>query len=197
MTRMNKRRLSLLEGALLGLLHDEPRSGYALRKLFATTPMGNFSDSPGSIYPALGRLAAQGRIAGSVENARSLRPRQVYRLTAAGVGALEGWLREPMAPGGMTEDFGALLLRFVFMPQTIGRPETVRFLATLEIELKRQVAELRQYYRQTVRVLPTSGRLGMRAGIEICAAHARWASLAHRTMAGRNKPKDRSGRSES
>jgi len=138
---MKKRPLSLLEGALLGLLHDEQRSGYALRKLFATTPMGNFSDSPGSIYPALGRLATQGRIAGSVENARSLRPRQVYRLTAAGLEALEGWLREPMVPGGMREDFSALLLRFVFMPQTIGRAETVRFMATLEIELKRQVAE--------------------------------------------------------
>ena len=187
---MKKRRLSLLEGALLGLLHDEPRSGYALRKLFATTPMGSFSDSPGSIYPALGRLKTRGRIAGSVENARSLRPRQVYRLTAAGVGALEGWLREPMAPGGMTEDFGALLLRFVFMPQTIGRAGTVRFLATLEIELKRQVAELRKFYRQAVRAMPTSGRLGLRAGIEICAAHARWACLAHRTLAGRGKTKE-------
>ncbi len=197
MERMNKRRLSLLEGALLGLLHDEPRSGYALRKLFATTPMGNFSDSPGSIYPALGRLATQGRIAGNVENARSLRPRQVYRLTTAGLEALESWLREPMAAGGMSEDFGALLLRFVFMPRTIGRAETVRFLGTLEIELKRQVAELRKYYRQTVRVMPTSGRLGLRAGIEICAAHARWASLAHRTLAGRGKPKERSRRSES
>jgi DNA-binding PadR family transcriptional regulator len=188
---MKKRRLSLLEGALLGLLHDEPRSGYALRKLFATTPMGNFSDSPGSIYPALARLAKLGLVAGSVENARSLRPRQVYRLTAAGLGALEGWLREPMAPGGMSEDFSVLLLRFVFMPQTIGRAETVRFLATLEIELKRQVAELRKYYRQAVRILPTPGRLGMRAGIEICAAHARWASLAHRTLAGRDKSKER------
>ena len=92
----------------------------------------------------------------------------------------------------MTEDFSALLLRFVFMPQTIGRAETVRFLATLEIELKRQVAELRKYYRQAVRVLPTSGRLGMRAGIEICAAHARWASHAHRTMAGQGRAKKRS-----
>jgi DNA-binding PadR family transcriptional regulator len=188
---MTKRPLSLLEGALLGLLHDEPRSGYALRKLFATTPMGHFSDSPGSIYPALARLAHRGLIAGIIENARSLRPRQVYRLTAAGLGALEGWLREPMSPGGMSEDFSSLLLRFVFMSQTIGRAETVRFLATLEIELKRQVAELRKYYRQAVRILPTPGRLGMRAGIEICAAHARWASLAHRTLAGRDKSKER------
>lgn len=192
MTRMNKRGLSLLQGALLGLLHDEPRSGYALRKLFATTPMGHFSDSPGSIYPALARLAALKLIAGSVENATSLRPRQVYRTTAAGRRALEAWLREPMGSGGMTEDFSLLLLRFVFMPQTLGREETVRFLARLEIELKRQLSELRKYYRQAAKVLPTPGRLGMRAGIEICAAHARWASLAHRTMARQRRTRETS-----
>ncbi len=192
MTRMKERRLSLLEGALLGLLHDEHQSGYALRKLFATTPMGSFSDSPGSIYPALGRLAKQGWIAGSVENQKSLRPRQVYRLTATGHEALAVWLREPMVPGGMDEDFSGLLLRFVFMPQTIGRAETLRYLATLEVELKRQVAALRKFYRQAARGMPTSGRLGLRAGIEICAAHARWASLAHRTMAGRERAKQRS-----
>jgi DNA-binding PadR family transcriptional regulator len=187
MTRMHTRRISPLEGALLGLLHDEPRSGYALRKLFATTPMGNFSDSPGSIDPALARLAKQKLITGSVENARSLRPRQVYRLTGDGLKALERWLREPMAPGGMSVDFGILLLRFVFMPQTIGRAETVRFLGALEIDLRRQLAGFRKYYRETARLMPTSGRLGLRAGIEICAAHARWASLARRTLVERGK----------
>lgn len=194
---MNRRRLSLLEGALLGLLHDEPRSGYALRKLFATTPMGSFSDSPGSIYPALARLAAQGLIAGNVENARSLRPRQVYGLTRAGAEALDAWLREPLAVGGMREDFNGLLLRFVFMPQTIGRADTVRFLAALEIALKREVAELRKFYRLAAKGMPVSGRLGLRAGIEMCAAHARWASLAHRTMAGREHARERSRRSAS
>ena len=49
-------RVSLLGYALLGLLHQKPSSGYALRRVFATTPMGTFSDSPGAIYPALGRL---------------------------------------------------------------------------------------------------------------------------------------------
>lgn len=187
MTRMTTRPISLLEGALLGLVHDEPRSGYALRKLFATTPMGNFSDSPGSIYPALARLAKRGLLTGSVENARSLRPRQVYRLSPAGLEALEAWLREPMSPGGMNVDFNLLLLRFVFMPQTIGRAETVRFLASLEAELKRQLAGYRTFYRQTARLMPTSGRLGLLAGIEICAAHARWAALARRTMGARSK----------
>ena len=49
------RRLTNLEHLLLGLLHQKPASGYALRKSFATTPLGHYSDSPASIYPALNR----------------------------------------------------------------------------------------------------------------------------------------------
>ena len=39
-----------LSYALLGLMQMEPRSGYALRKVFETTPLGGYSSSPGSIY---------------------------------------------------------------------------------------------------------------------------------------------------
>ena len=42
--------------ALIGLVQEDPRSGYALRKVFEDTPMGAFSSSPGSIYPALKKL---------------------------------------------------------------------------------------------------------------------------------------------
>ena len=37
-------------------------SGYDLRKIFTTTAMGSFSDSPGAIYPALARLEANGLV---------------------------------------------------------------------------------------------------------------------------------------
>ena len=57
---------SLLGFALLGLLEERPRSGYDLRKVFAQTAMGTFSDSPGAIYPALGRLEKRGLVRGTV-----------------------------------------------------------------------------------------------------------------------------------
>ena len=48
--------LTALTYALLGLVRATPRTGYALRKVFEDTPMGSFSSSPGSIYPALDKL---------------------------------------------------------------------------------------------------------------------------------------------
>ena len=51
-----------LSFALLGLIGMEPRSGYKLRKVFETTPLGNYSSSPGSIYPALRALEKAGLV---------------------------------------------------------------------------------------------------------------------------------------
>jgi len=56
-----------LDYALLGLLNKRPAAGYALRRLFQTTPLGVYSDSPGSIYPALRRLHRLGLVAGARE----------------------------------------------------------------------------------------------------------------------------------
>ncbi|NIP16888.1 MAG: hypothetical protein GWM87_01035, partial [Xanthomonadales bacterium] len=46
---MKKQRpLTVLEFALMGLVHQEPRSGYELKKIFETTPMAHCSSSPGA-----------------------------------------------------------------------------------------------------------------------------------------------------
>lgn len=50
---------SPLECALLGLLHQMPRSGYNLRKTFSSSPLAAFSDSPGAVYPALRQLEGE------------------------------------------------------------------------------------------------------------------------------------------
>ena len=51
---------SLLGYALLGLIYQQPLSGYDVKKIFASTPMAGFSDSPGAIYPALRKLERLG-----------------------------------------------------------------------------------------------------------------------------------------
>ena len=183
MVRNMTRGISALEAALLGLLNEEPMSGYALRKMFMTTPMGHFSDSPGSIYPALARLGAQGFVQGAVENARSLRPRKIYRVTPRGLARLEAWLGQPVTRQAVAGRFDLLLLRFVFMPRTIGLAASGRFLTELEHETAAYLADLRAVARAAARHMPLAGRLGLRAGIETYAAYLRWARLARRTIA--------------
>jgi DNA-binding PadR family transcriptional regulator len=171
-----------LAGALLGLLHDMPLSGYALRKLFLTTPIGHFSDSPGSIYPALRRLERDGLIAGTIENPKSLRPRQVFRVTPAGRARLKAWLSTPVTREMVDDDRGVFLLRFVFMPTAIGIAATLRFLTELEREMAASLDDLHRFYRAEARRMPLSGRLGLRAGLEAREAQLRWARLAKRAL---------------
>ena len=59
--------ISELGYAILGLLQHQASSGYELRKVFSSTSMKTYSDSPGAIYPALRRLEQQGLIRGTVE----------------------------------------------------------------------------------------------------------------------------------
>src|SRR5512147_2485967 len=98
------RELTTLEYALLGLLQQTPQSGYDLRKVFETSPMGHYSSSPGAIYPALKRLRTRGLISAKVDRARPLRPREVFQLRPAGRTALIQWLTTTPTPEAIVAD---------------------------------------------------------------------------------------------
>jgi DNA-binding PadR family transcriptional regulator len=122
--------------ALIGLLHKGPLSGYDLRKIFQTTPMGHYSSSPGAIYPALRRLEEQGLVSGSVERGQSLRPRKTFRPTRRGTQALRAWLAQPVTRDDVVFNLDVLLLRFAFMGNLSDAEETRRFLQSLVKELE-------------------------------------------------------------
>jgi DNA-binding PadR family transcriptional regulator len=124
--------ISRLGYALLGLLAGEPMSGYDIRRLFAETPMGHYSDSPGAIYPALARLERDGYVTGRVEGAKTLRPRKLYRPTASGKAALAAWIREQPAPRAIVEDMGSWTLRLAFATGVLSNAEAATFFRTIE-----------------------------------------------------------------
>ncbi|MBW8744866.1 MAG: PadR family transcriptional regulator [Sphingomonas sp.] len=96
-----------LSYALLGLVQMQPRSGYALRKVFETTPLGGYSSSPGSIYPALKSLEKAGLLV--TRASPGGRGKGLYHLTAEGGRLLEAWLAAPIG------DLGEAMLRFAFL----------------------------------------------------------------------------------
>ena len=107
---MSPTTLSLLEFALLGLVHDhQPCCGYDLRKIFTETPMGSFSDSPGSIYPALARLERAKLIRGRVESSSAVRRRKVFRLSPSGRIELSRRLERPITQSDLARDAGTCL----------------------------------------------------------------------------------------
>src|SRR5467141_2743377 len=103
---------STLAFALLGLIWQEPRSGYDLRKSFSSTQMISFSDSPGAIYPALRRLEQRGHVRGHIEKERNSRRRNVFQLTALGRAEFRRWQAQPVMRNDVIRNLDALMLRF-------------------------------------------------------------------------------------
>ena len=173
-----KQEISRLGYALLGLLHANPSSGYDLRKIFALTPMSTFSDSPGAIYPALRRLQRAGLVRGQVEGGSRSRRRRVFQLTSTGTTALKQWLTLPLEHEDVVRRMEELSLRFAFMDLVVGKHGSVRFLKSLERELKAYVPTLRQYSESTKGTMPLSSRLALESGIRGYETHLRWAREA-------------------
>jgi len=126
----------LLGYALMGLIHQKPSSGYDLRKTFAETAMGNYSSSPGAIYPALERLETRCLIRGEVETTAGLRRRKLYRLTARGAAELKGWLARPIVQTDVMRGADELMLRFAFMDQVLGASAACAFLQEFRVTLE-------------------------------------------------------------
>ncbi|HKD61955.1 MAG TPA: PadR family transcriptional regulator [Terracidiphilus sp.] len=177
---------STLEMALLGLVAQKPQSGYDLRKTFATTALRHYSDSPGSIYPALRRIEARGWIESTTGKTSPADPRrrQDYRLTDAGKKTLIAWLDQPVSAEDMRMRQTELMLRFAFMDGNVPRSITIQFLGQFARELALYAAESRTKWQQMrdliAKAMPGrvpihTGLLAFEAGIEGMETQVSWA----------------------
>ena len=170
--------LSTLSLAILGLISQRPLTGYDLRKIFLTTPMGHFSSSPGAIYPALRCIEDAGWIRSDASESRTRRQRMVYEITARGRNALKEHLSQPVTEEDVTWRMDDLMMRFAFMDGVVGRERTVRFLQDFASRIDCHVADLRRYFESAKSILPACGRLAMENGIQSYEMNAQWARRA-------------------
>ena len=143
-----------------------PQSGYDLRKVFETTPMGNFSSSPGAIYPALKALEKKGWIRGEPDNTESLRPRLVYSITEEGDAILRAELEKPVTHEDLIWHFDLVMLRFAFIDR-IGNKQALRFLGEFRTESEAYVDNLEGAHgSQCENTCRPCGRLALEHGIQ-------------------------------
>ncbi len=169
---------STLEYALIGLIRQKPQTGYDLRKTFTSTGMRHYSDSPGSIYPALRRLEARGWISAPSGGAEKDDPRkrQQFAITQAGKDALVAWLNQPVTREGVILRVSELMLRFAFMDGNVPRAVTIQFLSDFEREQAVYAAESRAKLDEMRSKIPLhTGVLAYEAGIEGMELHVSWA----------------------
>ncbi|MEV1295605.1 PadR family transcriptional regulator [Pseudonocardia sp. NPDC049635] len=127
-----------LPHALLGLLALRPATGYELARMF-DGDLGRYAWQAGhtSVYPELGKLAAQGLAEVTEEGARGAK---TYALTEDGRAELRRWMLEPQRQGKVRNE-GVLRL---FLIAALPREDALAVLDRTAEEAERDLAELRQ-----------------------------------------------------
>lgn len=172
---------TLLEHALLGLLYEKPSSGYDLRKIFAATSMGSFSDSPGAIYPALRRLEKKKLV--KSHQASSGRRRQVVSLTSKGIAELKQWIATPVTPEDVLKYLREFMLRFAFSETVLGAAVAIELLQGLESTLKVVLVGLHEQMNTLKPMMPLSGSLALESGVRGHECLLEWCEHAKRAYA--------------
>jgi len=156
--------------ALIAHAQAQPRTAYALRKLFETTPIGRFSSSPGSIYPALKKLEAAGLTATKDG---------LVLATAKGLRALRAWLSEPVTLAQVEREPEITLLRFAFLDLLDDPTQTMRFLTSYRAAVAEQLSQLRAFLQsESAASMSWHGKLAVESGRMACEAQLRWADHA-------------------
>ena len=155
------------------LIRNKPGTGYALRRVFETTPLGNYSSSPGSIYPALRVLERAALIQSRDEAGKDL-----FYITPAGGKTLEDWLSLPVSQEELDRGTDILLLRFALL-QDGPRSRTLDFLATLKSAADVRAQGLRDFHDGVAgQSMPLQARLALLHGIRSAETTAHWAAEA-------------------
>ena len=166
---------SSLEYCLLALIEHRQCSGYDLRKVLTETPMRHYSDSPGSIYPALQRIARRGWIKPTSDPSNPRR-RTIYRLTAKGAAGLMSWLSQPVDEQQIAYHLDEVMLRLSFHHLLGDSGRLSAFLAAISRAAQRYAATLRGFIRTSTAAYPQGASLALNAGLGNYQWLARWAT---------------------
>jgi PadR family transcriptional regulator AphA len=164
-----------LRHALLGLLIDQPSSGYELTQRFAEG-IGSYAWSArhSQIYPELKKLLDQGLIEMVDEGARG---RRTYAITAEGRAELRGWLLDPPTGSGVRNEF---VLR-LFLLSALEADEAAELLQKTVAHCERQLDLLNREFDGLVADGSASGGapgLAAQYGLHAYRATIDWARWA-------------------
>lgn len=163
--------LSATAYVILGMVRNEPRSGYEIKAMVDKTTRFFWAASYGQIYPELKRLSEAGLVVG-IDSPTGGRKRTVYEITADGEEELKAWLREPPATFEMREE-GLLKL---FFAGALPREEAVEILRAMRGHREAVLTQFRAMQAEKAGV-ETEDRfplIVLRSGIEFTEWFVDW-----------------------
>jgi DNA-binding PadR family transcriptional regulator len=178
-------RRQVLRHALLGLLADQPMSGYELSHRFEASVGSTWSAGHSQIYPELVRLAEEGLVAAGEPGPRG---RKTYAITDAGREAVQVWLAGT-EPDRTVRDEAALRTFFLWLME----PDAARAHVQAELDAAEEaLGGLRTLAARRRPATPAerSQRIALEAGLRATQARAEWARWALQRLDDQPGPDD-------
>lgn len=154
---------------ILGMVREEPRSGYEIKALVDNSTRFFWAASYGQIYPELRRLAEAGLIVGS-DSPTGGRRRTVYEITADGEAELRSWLRQPPQTFEMRDE-GLLKL---FFAEALPREEALAILREMRAHRLAMHQRLQTIEEMKADVKDPFPMIVLRGGLEFNEWFADW-----------------------
>jgi len=123
---------------ILGLLAEQPMTGYDIRKQVKQVLSTATNASYGTLYPTLHKLLQEQAVQVDEINQEGRPAKKVYRITKHGEEELRQWLREPTSADRIKRDF---LLKLYFAQQ-FSQTDLERLLAERRDETEAMVDSL-------------------------------------------------------
>lgn len=179
--------ISQLGYALLGLIAMKPSTGYELRKIFESSPMGRYSSSPGAIYPALKKLQQTRAVATKEIQGKTARAAQELSITSLGKKSLTAWMRTLPDSEDIGRDFDTVLLKFSYLDLLQDARFSNLYLDAIEEGLRDNLKTVQDFVNALPKQMPVHGRMSLDLGLATIRTQIRWARQA-RAQLNSEKP---------
>ena len=127
-----------LEAVAIGLvLQHQPCTAHFMRTCFKNSPTSHFSDSAGSVYPMMRRLADAGLVSAR-DKQEGQRKVRYFRCTKAGETALRDWVQ---TPAGDILGFDLLRTQIIYLGR-LKKAEQRRWFEQARHSLQEKLSEI-------------------------------------------------------
>ncbi|HEY4098407.1 MAG TPA: PadR family transcriptional regulator [Baekduia sp.] len=178
-------RRQVLRHALLGLLAEQPMSGYELSRRFEASVGSTWSAGHSQIYPELVRLAGEGLVEAGEPGPRG---RKMYAITDEGLGEVRAWLADT-EPDRTVRDEAALRTFFLWLMTPDGAREHVQRELDAAAESV-DALKLLAARRRPATPAERSQRIALEAGLRATQARLAWARWALERLDDQTAPGD-------
>jgi len=184
-TRVNRTRY-----VVLGMLCEEPMSGYGLRRAIAGSVGHFWQESFGQLYPTLRALAAEGLVEAKATRGGPGRGGALYGVTPQGREALARWLASPPVLEGQRNE---VLLK-VFFAGAVPAEVTATNLACVATAIRGKLGELEKIaaaFDEAGEGLHPDARfwrLTLDFGLEVTRLSLDWIARVERVLAAERRP---------